>query len=249
MKYQRHQYLLLFVFFITIYSCNDSSAPIKSDTTPILFTDSAPIIDGLPNDDCWTSIDWRPIDQKWIGPDYTPEDFTGKFKLRWTTDFIYILTEIRDDQLIDIYPDGLNRYWDDDCVEIFVDEDRSKGDHLKSYNAFAYHIGLDYQVADYGIDEKPHYYNDHVETKRTQNGDIYTWEMKMKVFDDTYVYNQQNIPVILKEGKEIGFAIAYCDNDASESRENFIGSIFVPGEDKNQGYKDAGIFGSYTLVK
>lgn len=254
--------LILSISFLSLTSCTEpttstkttplktgSTLPKNPNTISIQHTDHAPKIDGFGNDNCWKKIDWLPIDQKWIGKDYTPEDFSGKYKLRWTTDFIYILAEIRDDKLIDIHKDGLHKYWDDDCVEIFIDEDRSKGPHLKSYNAFAYHIALDYKVADYGIDEKPHYYNDHVESKRTQKGDVYTWEMKMKVFDDTYVYEKQNTSVKLNAGKEIGFAIAYCDNDNSKERENFIGSIFVPGEDKNQGYKDAGVFGSFTLVK
>ena len=249
MKNQFCPIFMLAISFLTLYGCRDKPDQLATNTTPILHTENPPIIDGLNTDTCWTNIDWLPINEKWIGPDYAPADFTGNYKLRWDTDFIYIITEIRDDHLVDIYPDGLNRYWDDDCVEVFIDEDRSKGDHLKSYNAFAYHVGLDYKVVDFGIDEMPHYYNDHIETVRTKIGDIYTWEMKMKVFDDTFVLNQQNTPVNLTAGKEIGFAIAYCDNDNSESRENFIGSIFIPGEDKNQGYKDAGVFGSFTLIK
>ncbi|MBW2998850.1 CBM9 family sugar-binding protein, partial [Candidatus Woesearchaeota archaeon] len=47
--------------------------------------------------------------------------------------------------------------------------------------------------------------------------------------------------------KKIGFAIAYCDNDTSEHRENFIGSVFVDGNDKDRGWKDAGIFGTIEL--
>ncbi|WP_418888271.1 hypothetical protein [Maribacter arcticus] len=32
-------------------------------------------------------------------------------------------------------------------------------------------------------------------------------------------------------------------------RENFIESVFVPGEDKNQGWINANIFGTLQLVK
>ena len=39
----------------------------------------------------------------------------------------------------------------------------------------------------------------------------------------------------------------HSDNDSSVERENFIGSILVHGEDKDQGWKDAGIFNTIIL--
>ncbi|MEN0006928.1 MAG: sugar-binding protein, partial [Bacteroidota bacterium] len=86
--------------------------------------------------------------QRWLGEPYTDEDFSGRYKLTWSEDFIYILAEIQDDTLIDIHEDGLDRYWDDDCLEIFIDEDHSGGNHQYSHNAFAYHIALDGKVVD-----------------------------------------------------------------------------------------------------
>ena len=58
---------------------------------------------------------------------------------------------------------------------------------------------------------------------------------------------QKNTPKTLTAAKKLGFALAYCDNDASAERENFIGSVFVPGEDKNQGWINADIFGTLVL--
>jgi len=69
------------------------------------------------------------------------------------------------------------------------------------------------------------------------------------LFADTYKDGEKNTPVKLKSGKKIGFALAYCDNDHSERRENFIGSIPVAGDDKNRGWIDAGIFGELILEK
>ncbi len=43
--------------------------------------------------------------------------------------------------------------------------------------------------------------------------------------------------------------VAYCDNDGSELRENFIGSETVPSGPKDRGYQDAGLFGQLTLVE
>ena len=76
-----------------------------------------------------------------------------------------------------------------------------------------------------------------------------TWELAMSVYDNKYIDGGDNIPVKLHENKEIGFMIAYCDNDNSDERENFIGSMKVVGDDKNRGWIDAGVFGSYQLKK
>ena len=38
----------------------------------------------------------------------------------------------------------------------------------------------------------------------------------------------------------MGLMIAWCDNDGSELRENFIGSESAPGENKDRGWIDAG---------
>ena len=63
----------------------------------------------------------------------------------------------------------------------------------------------------------------------------------------TYIDGEKNTPLTLKKGQKLGFAIAYCDNDRSPERENFIGNVFVAGEDKNQGYKTADIFAKLEL--
>lgn len=209
---------------------------------------STPVIDGLANDECWKKANWYPLDQDWINKPWTKEDFAGKYKLSWDADFIYILAEVVDDTIMDIHPDGLDKYWDDDCLEIFIDEDRSKGNHQYNHNAFAYHIALDYKVADIGPDSLPHYYNDHIICKRTQVGKKSTWEVAMKIFNDEYIDGAKNNPqVTLTKDKLLGFAIAYCDNDNSPEREHFIGSTIVEGEEKNLGWIDAGVFGPLQL--
>ena len=58
-----------------------------------------------------------------------------------------------------------------------------------------------------------------------------------------------NIPTTLTSGKVMGLMVAYCDNDGSELRENFIGSESVPSGPKDRGWIDAGLFGSLTLVE
>lgn len=208
----------------------------------------SPLIDGKPDDADWQTAEWLPLDQVWIGGEPSPADFTGRYKLLWDEYNLYVLAEITDDVLIDIHPDGLFRYWDDDCLEIFLDEDANGGNHQYNHNAFAYHIALDGKVVDINPDSAFAYYNDHCLTRRITAGNTSIWEVAVKVFDgNSYVDGGQNIPKMLKSGKKMGFALAYCDNDHSPERENFIGSVRVEGTDKNRGWIDAGIFGLLTL--
>lgn len=207
-----------------------------------------PLINGTADDPVWKRAAWLPLDQIWVGQPPTPADFSGRYKIAWDENNLYVLAEITDDTLIDVHSDGLAAYWDDDCLEIFVDEDASGGDHQYNYNAFAYHIALDGKVADIGPDKTPGYYNDHCITRRNTSGNLTTWEVAVKVFDgNKYNAGGENIPKMLKAGKKMGFALAYCDNDHSPERENFIGSVIVEGEDKNRGWIDAGIFGILVL--
>ncbi len=207
------------------------------------------VIDGKGDEKSWEKATWAPLKYKWLGGDYTPEDFSGRYKILWNEDKIYYLVEITDEILNDQRPDPFNDWWEDDCLELFIDEDKSGGNHQFNHNAFAYHITLDYDAVDIGPDQKPHLYNKDVETKRTKNGNIYTWEVGMKVFKDTYKDGEDNEPVKLTEGKKLGFAVSYNDNDTTGGRENFVGSMEIPGEDKNRGWIDAGLFGTLELVK
>lgn len=210
-------------------------------------TEQPPLIDGKATEQCWNLSDWQALDQNWLGDSYTHEDFNGRYKLSWDKDALYLLVEITDDVLYDQHKDPLTLWWDDDCVEVFVDEDNSGGNHQFTHNAFAYHIALDGNVVDLAPDEQPRLYNDHIVSKRNTNGNLTTWEIALKVYPDTFVDGAKNIVSQLSEGKKMGFALAYCDNDNSKERENFIGSVFVPGEDKNQGWINADIFGTLVL--
>ncbi|WP_229719379.1 DUF6265 family protein [Winogradskyella schleiferi] len=207
-----------------------------------------PLIDGKADDNIWSETNWLPLDQLWLGEAYSKDDFSGRYKLSWSEDALYLLAEIQDDQLIDKNSDPLVAWWDDDCLEIFIDEDNSGGEHQYNHNAFAYHIALDGNVVDMSTEKKGKLYNSHLESKRITTGKTSIWEVKISVFNDTYNEVGENHPEKLQLGKKIGFALAYCDNDKSKERENFIGSVFVEGDDKNRGWIDAHIFGTLKLI-
>jgi hypothetical protein len=161
---------------------------------------------------------------------------------------LYVLAEIQDDALVDTHPDGLLKYWDDDCLEIFVDEDASGGEHQYNYNAFAYHIALDGKVVDIAPDKSYQYFNDHCTTRRITRGNTSIWEVAMKIFDgNRYEDGGDNAPKMLRAGKKMGFMLAYCDNDHSPEREHFMGDVVIEGQDKNRGWIDATVFGAILL--
>ena len=207
------------------------------------------VTDGVADDPAWQAAEWHEINHLWLGPEYSPEDFSGRFKVAWTEKKLYILVEIVDDILFDSHRDPLVQYWDDDCVEIFIDEDYSGGEHQYNHNAFAYHMSLDNQAIDMGTDERPHNYSHHVESRWKQTGNSVVWEFAIDIYTDDYVDgSDMNAPISLHAGKVMGLMLAYCDNDGSELRENFVGSESVPEGPKDRGWIDAGLFGELQLV-
>jgi hypothetical protein len=242
-----------------------ATVPVSKDTTIELNLEKVPFsegghnlaprsevpvaVDGVADDPVWSQAAWGPINQLWLGVLPEPDDFTGRYKIAWDSERLYVLAEIRDDSLSDQYPNPLQNYYMDDCLEMFLDENASGGNHQYSYNAFAYHVSTKGNAVDVGPGGKAMDFTDHVKSKWTRNGDVYTWELAIKVFDDSYDDGRtDNAPVTLSAGKTMGFMVAYCDNDGTFDRESFIGSIFIPGADKNVGWINASVFGTLELL-
>ena len=205
------------------------------------------LIDGIANEKTWKESTWLPIDQVWMGKPVDSTDFSGRYKLSWSKEALYVMAEIKDDFLVDKIKNPLERWWDEDCVEIFIDEDNSGGNHQFNHNAFAYHIDTDGNVVDIIARDTPKLFNDHIESKRVTSGNKSIWEFHINLYNDSFKYDKLNEIIQLQASKKIGFAIAYCDNDTSETRENFFGSVVVDGNDKNRGWIDATIFGTIVL--
>ena len=257
------KYTFISLLFASLIACSSPEAPqeevhseeIKIDSTTkgvhdAKFTTEEVFIDGIANEAIWSEATSYPIDERWLGEAYDSADFQGNFKAVWNDSTLYLLVEVLDDTVITIYPNWNENWWNNDCVEIFIDEDNSDGEHQFNHNAFAYHVLTDGNVVDLGPDEKPHLYNNHVTMKRTVNGNNSTWEFAITIFNNTYKEEQvENETVTLTEGKAMGFALAYCDNDTSQTRENFVGTMVIEGEEKDRGWIDAGVFGTMHLVK
>lgn len=207
-----------------------------------------PVLDGSGADEVWELSDWLPIDRVWAGAQPTPDDFSGRYKLAWDENNLYILVEITDDSLLDIHTDETEHFWDDDCLEIFVDEDASGSAGQQAYNTFNYNISLDGRVRDIAPDSSFQYFDDHCLTRRISRGHVSTWEIAVRIFDGKQFNKQEeNVPKLLKTGKKMGFALAYSDNDHSAERENWIGNVTMPKSITTQERVNPDVFGILTL--
>ncbi len=129
----------------------------QDSVVTVLSTSTCPTIDGKPDDACWATAKWQPINEVWIkwGCPIDSSDFYGRYKVVWSENenMIYFLAEITDDSFIEGYKYPERNYPDYDIFEVFVDEDQSGGKHVftgndkvgynlgrNAYNAFSYHI-------------------------------------------------------------------------------------------------------------
>lgn len=218
------------------------------------------IINGIVDEASWQLATWQAINNLILGSKPSINDFSGQFKIMWDENQLYLLVEITDDILFDQHADPRHLYWDDDCLEIFLDEDASGGNHQFNFNAFAYHIALDNQVVDIGeknADGSDNFVllNDHITSVWRRSESVpnkVIWEVAVRLYDDSFTIQMRNPQAVnLFEGKKIGFMLAYCDNDGSEEREHFIGSTDIKAANgsKNLGYITADVFQKLTLKK
>jgi hypothetical protein len=273
----------------------DDSIILGQDDFIAYFAETPPVIDGVGDDPCWERAEWRDIKYAWMynspyslptgaavpnlagGAIEKTADFSGRFKVVWTADRLYILTEIIDDQIKT--PNTGNVYQNpenNDCLEIFISESASastqpRGTAVNSTaHFFAYHMNFTTMVdaMDYvggsnsssdpnvrienGFIKRNHHLNFKIGKNDTTH--TYIWETEMKVYDSTYpviTSPEDRTPVTLTEGKKMGFAVAYNDNDTTK-RDHFIGSMYVQGstdDARNQGYKNASVYAKLYLRK
>lgn len=224
----------------------------QNDTLFCFNTKTPVTVDGQATEACWADAGWNAIDQVWIPwkANMKEGDFSGRFKVAWDEDFLYVLVEVVDDSLSDDHSNPLQNWWDDDCLEIFIDENRSKGNHERNCNAFAYHMSLTYDALDLNSAGQGVNYKDNVIADMDTIGDkTYLWEFAFKNYDATFsLSNPENSRVKLSHNKKMGLAVAYCDNDETTSRENFIGSMVMTPATANDMYKNADHFGLMILI-
>lgn len=205
------------------------------------------IIDGDDSELIWSKSPWYSMNYNWIGIPTDTTDYHGKFKLAWDENYLYLLAAITDDYLQPTLKDGLENYWKGDYVEIFIDENRSGGDHKWNSTAFAYHVSTEGHAIDLDHNGTPIYLDDHIQVKRVSEGNQHLWELAIPFYPENNDSIQSTLPRKLLAEEVIGFSIAYGDNDGHETRENFVGSKESHGINNDEGYTNADVFGSVKL--
>ena len=259
--------ILIAFCLISVVSISSASAPrpgtsAQDDTVKAFECGAPPVIDGSDGDGCWDEATWQSIDQVWIpwGGSLDADDFLGRYKVTWSsaTDKLYFLVDITDDVLVKGYVFPAGGWPDYDVVEIFIDEDRSGGDHTHDNNAFAYHVtagnsSRPYEVVDLQQGWNPVDFTDHIDVVIRRDGSRSLWEIALTVYDDSYDPKAaSNAVVELSAGKISGLSLAYCDNDDPDenpkTRDNFIGSVAVPSSKYNDHWQNASDFGVLMLL-
>ena len=248
---------------------SSSSSVASSSSAPIIQSNHydapraifAPNIDGFEEVE-WDVAHWQKIDVRWLGAqrEYpSAEDYSGRYKAMWDSNYLYLLVDITDDVIFDHDRNPLSQQLHiDDTVELFIDEDNSGGNHWNNNaaNAWAYHVSIYKDVVDFGLSGQPVLLNDHIQTAINTQGTRHLWEMRISLYGDQYNFAQgaNNTPVTLFAGKTLGFSACYIDNDNSISesaydRESMMGSVDSQGHRDDQGYMNADAFGTMTLVE
>jgi hypothetical protein len=263
--------ILISLLFLSFASCinnkdskqySSNSGPLKSGsvTNPVIsqadgefeayLTRSQMTIDGYSKDSIWSSLDWYDMNYKWMGETVDSADYSGRFKLAWNSQYLFVLVEVIDEHLNPTLGNGIENYWKGDYVEVFIDEDKSGGNHQFNHQAFAYHISTEGHAIDKNMSKETIFFDEHVQVKRSQIGNKHLWEMAIKLFDNTFDENaKDNTPVEIVKEKRIGFSIAYGDNDGNNSRENFMGSKKQHGNNNDEGYINSDVFGSILFIE
>ena len=140
--------------------------------TKAAYINESPTINGEADEKFWQNLDWNPLVQNL---ENKTSDFNGKYKLGWNESGIYILMEIDHEHPIDSILNQAKRFWKNDFIKIYIDEDNSGGLHHYNNNAFAYTVDLNGNVIDLGADKKPKFYNDHIISKYKTEGKITRW--------------------------------------------------------------------------
>ncbi|HSR18978.1 MAG TPA: sugar-binding protein, partial [Ignavibacteriaceae bacterium] len=220
---------------------------IQADTVLAPNISEIPIVNGNGDDQCWQNVPWQTIDQVWIPYDSEVDsnDYSGHYKIVWSssTNLLYILIEVSDDEFVDGFISGQTPdEYNFDITEVFIDENASGRLHIfdavgndtlqfgsNAENAFTYHIYADFPdeggtttehyVGDldgtgWGNVRRPDYASHLPEFVLRKTGSISVWEFSLIVYDDTYEDNNIDpARVQLEIGKIIGLSVAYCDND------------------------------------
>lgn len=208
------------------------------------------VIDGTHDEAVWQLANWHPIAHQWLGSIGTAGDFKGQYKVLWSPAKLYLLVEVSDDNLIEKSDVKMNPFLSGDGVKVFIDEDFSGGSHEFDKNANVYHINLENEALT--VDEPNHvvYYSKHINSQWTEREGKYIWEMEIDIYPDVMSSGDAiDEKVRLFGGKNMGFMIAYSDDDGKDAPKALVGSEHLEIAAEQRDWVDASTFGKLLLSK
>ncbi len=127
---------------ISDYSdCVEVTPQIPGPDVLIPVSDQAAVIDGMDTDGEWTDAPAHQLTHINHGTLTDNLDLSGAWKAMWDSEYLYYLVEVTDDLLIQdspAYQSPDDGWWNDDCVEIFIDADNSKSSQYDQINDYQF---------------------------------------------------------------------------------------------------------------
>ncbi len=96
-------------------------------------TEAPPVIDGA-IDTLWSDAPVKGFPYVVAGSISGDSDLSGTWRVLWDVNNLYLLAEVTDDSLIN----DSSAVWKDDCVEVYIDADNSKGTSYDGINDYQY---------------------------------------------------------------------------------------------------------------
>jgi len=123
-------------------NCNCSGTPVNTGNNNICKEPVSPTIDGNSND--WSQTNYV-IGNQIIGNVNSPNDLSGHFQIQWDNNYLYLLVDVQDDNLVS----DSEAAYQDDGIEVYVDGGNEKA---STYDQ-----------------------NDHQVTLRYNDNNVYNW--------------------------------------------------------------------------
>jgi len=176
-------------------------------TAEITQTTDKPAIDGKV-DDLWAKAKAKGYELKnsYYEPASSPEDCSASFKTLWDKENLYLLVEVKDEDL----RNDSDEFWQDDSVEVFIDADNSKSD---SYDNDDYQYHFDWDATSPAMGEDKH--------QKTE-GVKYAFSKTDKGYNVEISFPWTTLGAKPAAGTSIGLDVQVNDDDGGGDRDSKI---------------------------
>ena len=187
------------------------------------------VVDGMA-DDLWSESRQYKIGNVIYLPPSNDEDLSASYKAMWDEKNLYVLVDVTDDSLKNDSDSDL--WYQDDCVEVFVDADNSKSDSYGDNDA-QYHF--DWDKNNPSMDRFEHGKLDGIEFAMVTTEKGYRTEIK---------FPWSTLGAEPSAGKKIGLDVHVNDDDDGGDRDS---KLTWKGKEDNA-WQTPGVFGTAELA-